>query len=131
MLYHKWRADRVIGEVNNGGDMVEAVIRHIDPSISYKAVHATRGKLLRAEPIAALYEQGRVHHVGVFGPMEDEMCEYDAQTVTWSPNRLDANVWAVTELAGDDEFEVVVEHHERVQISPDLDEAEFSTFSWG
>jgi phage terminase large subunit-like protein len=64
--YHKHRADRIIGEVNNGGDLVEAVLRTVDKNISYTKVTATRGKAIRAEPIAALYEQGRVHHVGSF-----------------------------------------------------------------
>lgn len=94
--YRRWRADRIVAEVNNGGDMVEHVIRTADPTVSYKKVHASRGKLTRAEPVASLYEQGRVHHVGVFGRLEDQLC-------TWvqgesSPDRLDALVWAITEL---------------------------------
>jgi phage terminase large subunit-like protein len=85
-----------VAEVNNGGDMVELTVRMVDPKVSYKKVSASRGKLTRAEPVAALYEQGKVHHVGTFAEMEDEMC-------TWlpgdpSPNRMDALVWALTEL---------------------------------
>ena len=100
-LFKIYRADRIVAEVNQGGDMVEATLRAIDPSVPYKSVRATRGKLLRAEPVAALYEQDRVHHVGVFAELEEQQC-------TWmpgkpSPDRLDALVWAVTELALEDE----------------------------
>lgn len=97
--YHKFGADRIVAEINNGGSMVEMVIRAVDQNVSYKEVTATRGKMLRAEPIAALYEQGRCHHVGFYAKMEDEMTTYDAVTVTKSPNRLDALVWAITELS--------------------------------
>jgi phage terminase large subunit-like protein len=94
--YHQYRADRMIGEVNNGGDLVEVNIRTVDRSIAYKAVHATRGKLIRAEPVAALYEQGRVHHVGTFPQLEDQLCDWNPGDR--SPDRLDAHVWAMTEL---------------------------------
>lgn len=89
-------ADRIIGEVNNGGDLVEHVIRGIDPKASYKAVRASRGKYTRAEPVAALYEQGRVHHVGVFPELEDQLCGWVPGDP--SPDRLDGLVWAITEL---------------------------------
>ena len=94
--YHRWDADRIIAEVNQGGDMVERVVRIMDPDISFQAVKATKGKFLRAEPISSLYEQGRVSHVGMFDELEDQMC-------TWtpgddSPDRLDALVWAMTAL---------------------------------
>jgi phage terminase large subunit-like protein len=95
--YHASRADRVIGEVNNGGDLVEVNLRTVDRQISYKAVHATRGKVIRAEPIAALYEQGKVHHVGTFPQLEDQMVEWVPGDR--SPDRMDALVWALTELA--------------------------------
>ena len=72
--YKKWQADRIVGEVNNGGEMVGMVIRAVDSIVSYKAVHATRGKVVRAEPISALYEQDRIKHVGVFPQLEDQMC---------------------------------------------------------
>jgi phage terminase large subunit-like protein len=94
--YQAWQGDRVVGEANNGGDMIEFVIRSVDPNISYRKVTATKGKLLRAEPIAALYEQGRIHHVGYFGDLEDQFCEW--QPGDPSPNNLDAAVWALTEL---------------------------------
>lgn len=90
-------ADRVIGEVNNGGDLVEANLRNVDPDISYKSVRASRGKYTRAEPVAALYEQGRVHHVGEFQELEDQMCEWNPEDED-SPDRIDALVWAITEL---------------------------------
>ncbi len=100
-LYTKYDADRIVGERNFGGAMVEHVIRTVNPMISYKEVTASRGKWVRAEPIAALYEQGRVKHVGGFPKMEDEMCTFgvDGLSNGRSPNRLDALVWAVTELA--------------------------------
>ncbi len=97
--YHDHAADRVVGEVNNGGDMVEATIRAVDVNVSYKSVTATRGKAIRAEPIAALYEQGRVHHVGSFPQLEDEMCDFDPITTTKSPNRMDGLVWMLTDLS--------------------------------
>ena len=97
-LYHDLGADRVIGEVNNGGEMVEHTLRTADATIPYRAVHASRGKRVRAEPIAALYEQGRVHHIGGFPEMEDQMCNYTPDGYDGSPDRLDALVWALTEL---------------------------------
>jgi phage terminase large subunit-like protein len=121
-------ADRVIGEVNNGGDLVEANLRTVDISIPYRAVHASRGKTARAEPVAALYEQGRVHHVGAMGALEDEMCDWDPSVdpkQQKSPNRMDALVWAIWELAelGKPEpMEGVVEYEEDVTISNSLDE---------
>ena len=97
--YHDLRADRIIGEVNNGGDMVEMTIRNVDANVAYKSVTASRGKAIRAEPISTLYEQGRVHHVGSFAQLEDEMCDFDPVTTVKSPNRMDALVWAMTELS--------------------------------
>lgn len=97
--YHDLAADRIIGEVNNGGDMVEMTIRNVDQNVAYKSVTASRGKAIRAEPISALYEQGRVHHVGAFAQLEDEMCDFDPVTTVKSPNRMDALVWALTELS--------------------------------
>jgi phage terminase large subunit-like protein len=101
-LYRKYSADRIIGEVNNGGDMIENVIRSVDPSVSFKAVRASRGKVTRAEPISALYEQSRVHHVGTFTQLEDQLCaftsDFSRASAGYSPDRLDALVWALTEL---------------------------------
>ena len=96
-LYYELRADRIVAEANNGGDMIEAVIRSLDRNVSYNKVHASRGKLTRAEPIASLYEQGRVHHVGTFSALEDQMCEWEPGQS--SPDRMDALVWALTELS--------------------------------
>ena len=96
-LYHKHNADRIIAEVNNGGDLVERVVRTIE-RVPYSAVRASRGKLVRAEPIAALYEQGKVHHVGEFKELEDQLISY-TPTSRKSPDRLDALVWAITELS--------------------------------
>lgn len=122
--YHRHRADRMVAEVNNGGEMVETTIRSVEeqvaregasfdyaPSgrsaqdaarsggrgrVAYRTVHATRGKAVRAEPVAAVYEQGRGHHVGMFAQLEDEMCQWEPGDA--SPNRMDALVWAATEL---------------------------------
>lgn len=98
--YHEQRADRIVAEVNNGGEMVQHTIRTVDPRVSYKAVHASRGKRVRAEPVAALYEQGKVHHVrGVrLADLEDQMCNFVPDDYGSSPDRVDALVWAITEL---------------------------------
>lgn len=104
--YRAHRADRVVAEVNNGGEMVAATLRMIDPNVPFAAVHASRGKLARAEPVAALYEQGRVHHVGALPRLEDQMCGFtpvapggfDARAMGYSPDRVDALVWAITDL---------------------------------
>ena len=95
--FYDWEADRIVAEVNNGGDLVERLLRNVDNNIPYRSVRATRGKLVRAEPIAALYEQERVHHVGVFPDLESQMCTYTGQ-IKPSPDRLDALVWGITEL---------------------------------
>ncbi len=94
--YHHWRADRIVAEVNNGGDLVERNIRVTDPNIPYKAVTASRGKLVRAEPIANLYALGRVSHREPFHELEAQMVGYDGTGS--SPDRMDALVWALTEL---------------------------------
>ena len=93
-------ADRLVAEVNQGGDMVQAVVRQVDALVPFRAVRASRGKTARAEPVAALYEQGRVSHVRGLGKLEDQMCR---MTVTGfegkgSPDRVDALVWALTDL---------------------------------
>jgi predicted phage terminase large subunit-like protein len=100
--YHRHHADRVIAEVNNGGALVEATVRMVDPNVSYRAVHASRGKAVRAEPVAALYEQRRVHHVGTFPMLEDQMSaftsDFDRGRAGYSPDHVDALVWALSEL---------------------------------
>jgi len=97
--YHEFAADRVVAEVNQGGDLVTTVLRQVDPALPLRKVHASRGKAVRAEPVAALYEQGRVRHVGAHPALEDQMCEFTpGETRGGSPDRLDALVWAITEL---------------------------------
>lgn len=97
--YHDFKADKIIAEANNGGDMIAILMRAVDTNVPVKKVTATRGKQLRAEPISALYEQGRVHHVGVFAELETQMCEWTPLNTSYSPDRLDALVWALTELS--------------------------------
>lgn len=101
-LFRSINADRIIGEVNNGGDLIEAAIRAQDPSVPYKSVRATRGKVKRAEPVAALYERGKILHIGKFPELEDQCCsvtiDFDDKEKGWSPDRVDALVWGFTEL---------------------------------
>ncbi|MGH6796180.1 MAG: terminase large subunit domain-containing protein [Methylocella sp.] len=111
-VYRDTNADRIIAETNNGGDMVESIIRAVDQNVSYKSVTASRGKQIRAEPIAALYEQGRVHHVGFLPQLEDQLCDWDPLTSPWSPDRLDALVWALTELS-DEQGMGIFRYYER------------------
>jgi phage terminase large subunit-like protein len=101
-------ADRIVGEVNNGGDLVAANIYAVDQNVPFRAVRASRGKYVRAEPVAALYEQGRVHHVGNFQELEDQMCGFVPGSKEKSPDRMDALVWAVTELLIDQEERKVI-----------------------
>lgn len=100
--YHKYGADAIVAEVNQGGDMVASVIANADPTVPVVKVHATRGKIVRAEPVSMIYEQGRVHHVGRFGTLEDQMTDFtsdfDKKVAGYSPDRVDALVWALTEL---------------------------------
>lgn len=97
-LYRKWSADVIVGEVNNGGDMVPHTIRTVDPNVPVRSVTATRGKVRRAEPVVALYEQGRVHHYGAFSKLEDQQTSW-TEADNYSPDRMDALVWALTEAA--------------------------------
>jgi phage terminase large subunit-like protein len=99
--YRHHQADRIVAEVNNGGEMVGATLRTVDPHLSFTAVHASRGKVIRAEPVASLYEQRKVHHVGTLAVLEDQLCaftsDYD-RSRGGSPDRLDALVWALSDL---------------------------------
>lgn len=99
-LYRRYEADRIVAERNYGGAMVKAIITTADRTAAFKEVTATRGKVVRAEPIAALYEQGRVSHVGQFADLEDQLCNFTASGYVGdgSPDRADALVWALTEL---------------------------------
>ena len=96
--YYEWSADAIIAEGNFGGEMVRHTIHTVDQNVPVIIVHASRGKKQRAEPVVARYEQGRVHHVGHFAKLEDEMCTWVPDESKWSPNRMDALVWADNEL---------------------------------
>lgn len=98
--YQEYGADRIVAESNNGGDLVSTVITAVDPKVPVTLVHAARGKRTRAEPIAALYEQGRVTHVNALPELEDQLCSYTGAPGEDSPDRLDALVWALSELFG-------------------------------
>ena len=95
--FHVHKADRIVAESNFGGAMVESTIRSAARDVPVRLVHASRGKAVRAEPIVALYEQGRVHHIGLHQRLEDQMCQWEPG-VGDSPDRVDAMVWALTEL---------------------------------
>jgi phage terminase large subunit-like protein len=100
--YRRHDADRIVAEVNNGGEMVAATLRTVDANVPFMAVHASRGKVIRAEPVAAVYEQKKVHHVGSFSVLEDQLCgftsDFDRSRAGYSPDRLDALVWALSDL---------------------------------
>lgn len=97
--YEEFQADAIIAEANQGGEMVRAVLAQAGANLPVRLVHATRAKAVRAQPAAALYEQGRIHHAGAFPELEDQMCQYDG-TRAISPDRLDALVWALADLFG-------------------------------
>ncbi len=99
-LFHRLEADCLVVEVNQGGDMASAVIATVDPEVPVKQVRARRGKWLRADPVAALYQQGRVRHAARFPDLEDEMCDFGPNGLSGgrSPDRVDALVWAIGEL---------------------------------
>ena len=97
--YHHYKADRIVAEINAGGDLVKRVIRSIDPDVALTTVRASRGKVTRAEPIAALYEQGRVSHIkGDLETLEHQLCSFIPGKTSKSPDRMDALVWTLTEL---------------------------------
>ena len=100
--YHTHEADLIVAEVNNGGDLVKNTLRMIDRNVPFKPVRASRGKVTRAEPAAQIYEEGRAHHIGSFAKLEDQMAEFtidfDRKASGYSPDRVDALVWAFTEL---------------------------------
>jgi predicted phage terminase large subunit-like protein len=139
--YRRHLADRIVAEKNQGGAMVEGTIRAVDPNVPYRAVHASRGKVTRAEPVSALYEQGKVHHVGVFSALEDQMCaftsDFNRRTAGYSPDRVDALVWAITELvppvavAGAGVFELYRQQAEaeRPTLDPETTETTYAVGS--
>lgn len=96
--YYDYKADRIVAEVNNGGNLVESLLKAIDPQVSYKPVHASRGKITRAEPIAALYHEKKIFHTQPFTQLEQQMTQFVPDTSRVSPDRLDALVWGMTEL---------------------------------
>src|SRR5271169_2845722 len=100
--YRTHRADRIVAEVNNGGDMVGATLRMVDPNAAITAARASRGKVLRAEPVAARNQQARIHHIGNLPGLEDQMpdcsSDFDRAAAGYSPDRADALVWALSEL---------------------------------
>jgi phage terminase large subunit-like protein len=102
--FRGFKANRVVAEINNGGDMVTEVLRQSEPNLPVHAVHATRGKFLRAEPVAAAYERGLVFHAGTFVKLEDQLCaltpDFDRRAAGYSPDRADALVWALADLLG-------------------------------
>ncbi len=98
--YHDYGADRIVAEANNGGDLVSTVIAQLDPMVPVTLVHAAKGKIARAQPIAMLYEQGRWFHAEPFPELEDQMCSFTGALGDESPDRLDAHVWAASELFG-------------------------------
>jgi|TARA_A100001391_G_scaffold205427_1_gene206165 hypothetical protein len=106
-LYHRFGANRIVGERNYGGDMVRFTVATADKNAAFKEVVASRGKAVRAEPISALYEQGRVHHIGDFADLEDQLCNFTTAGYVGdgSPDRADALVWALTELMLGETFE--------------------------
>ena len=128
----KWAADCIIGEVNNGGDLIENTLRGVDPNIPYKEMRASRGKVSRAEPIAALYEQEKVHHVGSFNKLEDQLCsltvDFNRTKAGYSPDRADALVWALTELMlGDMDSMGLYEYYRKTAASSKNDILKKST----
>lgn len=116
--YQECKADRIVAEVNAGGEMVEHTIRMVDERVAYTPVTASRGKAIRAEPVSALYEQHRIHHVGSFPALEDEMCnftiDFDRDRMGYSPDRVDALVWALSDLLVEPEPPPVVITREAV-----------------
>jgi len=121
--YGRHSADRIVAEVNQGGDLVENTIRTVDANVPYFAVHASRGKFTRAEPVAALYEQGKVHHAGNFPQLEDQMTSFVPDIdrgKMGSPDRLDALVWALTELLVEREkYWGLIEHYRLLKAAAD------------
>jgi len=116
--YHEREADRIVAEVNQGGDLVEHLIRTVDPRVAFDSVRASRGKRTRAEPVAALYEQGKVHHVGTFEGLEDQMASFLPEGSDEGDDRVDALVWGLTYLMlNQTPVEYLVQYEDRVPIS--------------
>jgi len=113
--YRRFKANRVVAEINNGGEMVVEVLRQAEPNLPVRKVTATRGKFVRAEPVAAAYERGFVHHLGVFNALEDQLCtltpDFDSRVAGYSPDRADALVWAVSDLIDPETAQTLLEYY--------------------
>jgi phage terminase large subunit-like protein len=107
--YHKYKADCIVAETNQGGNLVTDTMRNIDANVPIHTVHAKRGKMLRAEPVSCLYEDSRVHHYNIFPELEQEMCSYTGDPKEKSPNRLDALVYSLAELTGEKPVELSID----------------------
>ena len=123
--YHRHKAEILVAEANQGGEMVTFTLQTVDPDVDVQLTHASQGKRTRAEPVAALYEQGRVHHVGTFPELEDQLCLWDATSGDLSPDRLDALVWAVSELAVDGQPPLALVNTNTVTRADDPDRSWF------
>ncbi|KKK86837.1 hypothetical protein LCGC14_2759230, partial [marine sediment metagenome] len=97
--YNRLKLNMIVGEVNNGGDLIKTVIKQVDSSVRFRSVRASKGKAVRAEPISSLCDQDLVHHIGVFPKLEDQMCTWSPDLNEASPDRLDAYVWLLTYLS--------------------------------
>ena len=115
--YQLYKADRIVVEVNQGGDLVDRILRQIDRSVSIKMIHASKSKFARAEPVSARYEQGRVHHVGMHAALEDQLCSYSPEYANSSPDRLDALVYAITELDSKKSFDIKIDSNANTRPS--------------
>ena len=115
--FRRFKANRIVVEINNGGEMVVEVLRQSDPNLPVRAVTATRGKFLRAEPVATAYERGIVHHVGDFAKLEDQLCtltpDFDARVSGFSPDRADALVWAIADLIAPDHAQPLLDFYKQ------------------
>lgn len=125
--YYRWKADRIVAEVNNGGDLVEACVRTVDPNVPFKAVRASKGKFTRAEPVASLYEQKRIHHAAYFKVLEDQMTQFTSdidRDKYDSPDRVDALVWGITDLIVENQLTGLIDHYRREaeQLARDREE---------
>jgi phage terminase large subunit-like protein len=120
--FRRFKANRIVAEINNGGEMVVEVLRQSDPNLPVRAVTATRGKFLRAEPVATAYERGIVHHVGDFAKLEDQLCtltpDFDARVSGFSPDRADALVWAIADLIALDRAQPLLDYYAQSLKTP-------------
>jgi phage terminase large subunit-like protein len=120
--FRRFKANRIVAEINNGGEMVVEVLRQSDPNLPVRAVTATRGKFLRAEPVATAYERGIVHHLGYFEKLEDQLCtltpDFDARASGFSPDRADALVWAIADLIALESAEPMLDYWAQSSRTP-------------